>query len=102
MVSAHEKKYSPTSINLDKNELENLIKKIVRSELKNIKPNNESDGLSQKKNKSVKEIKIGVNMNSLTKAELLAISKDNKLTVKSKNTKAEIIKKLKENNVKVI
>jgi len=38
-------------------------------------------------------------MNSLTKAELITLSKKNKLTVNSTNTKAEILKKLKENKV---
>ena len=40
-------------------------------------------------------------MNLLKKAELIALSKKNKLDISSKNTKAEIIKKLKENKIKV-
>ena len=102
LVSAGEKKYFPENINLDKKELENLIRKIVRSELKTIKPEEGLGGLSSKKTKPVETKKIASNMNSLTKAELIALSKKNKLTVNSTNTKAEILKKLKENKVKVI
>ena len=99
LVSAGEKKYFPENINLDKKELENLIRKIVRSELKTIKPEEGSGGLSSKKTKPVETKKIASNMNSLTKAELIKLSKKNKLTVNSTNTKAEILKKLKENKV---
>ena len=102
LVSAGEKKYSPENINIDKKELENLIKKIVRSELKIIKPEQGSGGLSSKKTKPVETKKVVSNMNSLTKAELIALSKKNKLTVNSENTKAEILKKLKGNKVKVM
>ncbi len=102
LVSTGEKKYTPENINLNKKELENLIRKIVRSELNTIKPEEVSGGLSSKKAKSVEIKKIAPNMNSLTKAELIALSKKNKLTVKSTNTKAEILKKLKENKVKVM
>ena len=102
LVSAGERKYSPENINLDKKELENLIRKIVRSELKTIKPEESLGGLSSKKTKPVETKKIASNMNSLTKAELIALSKKNKLTVNRENTKAEILKKLKENKVKVI
>ena len=45
LVSTGEKKYTPENINLNKKELENQIRKIVRSELKNIKPE-EGSGLS--------------------------------------------------------
>ena len=96
MVSAGEKKYLPENINLDKKELENLIRKIVRSELKAIKPQEGLGGLSSKKTKPVDTKKIASNINSLTKAELIKLSKKNKLTVSSTNTKAEILKKLKE------
>ena len=102
LVSAGEKKYSLENINIDKKGLENLIRKIVRSELKTIKSEEGSGGLSSKDKKSVKTKKIASNMNSLTKAELIALSKKNKLTVSSANTKAEILKKLKENKVKVL
>ena len=102
LVSAGEKKYSPENINIDKKELENLVKKIVRSELKTIKTEEGSSDLSSKKTKSVETKKVVSNMNSLTKAELIALSKKNKLAVKSANTKAEILKKLKENKVKIM
>jgi len=102
LVSTGEKKYSSENINIDKKELENLIKKIVRSELKSIKPEHGSGGLSSKKTKPVETKKVVSNMNSLTKAELIALSKKNKLTVNSENTKAEILKKLKGNKVKVM
>ena len=93
LVSAGEKKYFPENINLDKKELENLVRKIVRSELKAIKPEEALGGLSSKKTKPVDTKKIASNINSLTKAELIKLSKKNKLTVSSKNTKAEILKK---------
>ena len=99
LVSAGEKKYFPENINLDKKELENLIKKIVKSELKAIKAQEGLGGLSSKKTKPVDTKKIASNINSLTKAELIKLSKKNKLTVSSTNTKAEILKKLKENKV---
>ena len=101
LVSAGEKKYFPENINLDK-ELENLIRKIVRSELKAIKLEEGSGGLSSKKTKPVDTKKIASNMNSLTKTELIALSKKNELSVSSTNTKAEILKKLKENKIKVL
>ena len=99
LVSAGEKKHFPENINLDKKELENLIRKIVRSELKTIKPEEGLGGLSSKKTKPADTKKIASNINSLTKAELIKLSKKNKLTVSSTNTKAEILKKLKENKV---
>ena len=99
LVSSGEKKYTTENINLNKKELENLIRKIVRSELKTMKPEEGSSDLGSKKAKSVEIKKISSNMNSLTKAELIALSKKNKLTVSSTNTKAEILKKLKENKV---
>ena len=99
LVSTGEKKYLPENINLDKKELENLIRQIVRSELKAIKPQEGLGGLSSKKTKPVDTKKIASNINSLTKAELIKLSKKNKLTVSSTNTKAEILKKLKENKV---
>ena len=102
LVSAGEGRYFPENINLDKKELEILIRKIVRSELKIIKPEEGLGGLSSKKTKPLVSKKIASNMNSLTKAELIKLSKKNKLAVSSTNTKAEILKKLKENKVKVL
>ena len=102
LVSAGEKKYTPETINLDKKELENLIRKIVRSELTTIKPEKGLGGLTSKKTKPVETKKIASNMNSLKKAQLIALSKKNKVNVNSTDTKAEIIRKLKENKVKVV
>jgi len=101
LVAAGERKYSHKSVHLDKKELENLVRKIVRHELKNIESKDKADRLRQKKTKPTKVTKSESSMGSLTKSELIALSKKNKLTIDSKNTKAEIIKKLKENNVKV-
>ena len=102
LVSTGEKKYTSEKINLNKKELENLIRKIVRSELKTIKPEQDSGSLRAKKTKPVDIKKIASNINSLTKAELIALSKKNKININSTNTKAEILKKLKENKVKVM
>ncbi len=102
LVSTGEKKSTSENINLNKKELENLIRKIVRSELNTITPEQGTGDLSSKKTKPVEIKKIASNMNSLTKAELIALSKKNKLTVNSKNTKAEILKKLKENKVEIV
>ena len=102
LVSVGEKKYSSGGINLDGKELENLIRKIVRNELKNIETKNKTDNLGHKKIKPVKNTNSGVNFGSLTKSELIDISKKNKLIINSKNTKAEIIKKLEKNNVKAL
>ena len=102
LVSVGEKKYSSGGINLDSKELENLIRKIVRNELRNIETKNKTDNSRHKKIKPVKDTKSGVNFGSLTKSELVEISKKNKLMISSKNTKAEIIKKLEKNNVKVL
>ena len=102
LVSTGEKKHTSENINLNKKELENLIRKIVRSELKTIKHDRGSGASSSKKTKPVEIKKIASNMNSLTKAELITLSNKNKLTVNSTNTKAEIFKKLKENKVKVM
>ena len=102
LVAAGEKKYSSGNVNVNYKELENIIRKIVINELKNIKLKDKTDGLGQKNTKSVKVTKNGTNISSLTKAELIALSKKNKLSIHSSNTKAEIVKKLKENKVKVM
>ena len=102
LVAAGEKKYSSGNVNVNYKELENIIRKIVINELKNIKLKDKTDGLGQKNAKSVKVTKSGTNISSLTKAELIALSKKNKLSIHSSNTKAEIVKKLKENKVKVM
>ena len=102
LVASGEKKQSPVSVNLNEKELENLVKKIVRKELKNFELKDKAGGLGTEKTKALKITKARSNMNSFTKAELIAISKKNKLPTNSKNTKAEIIKKLNENNVKAL
>ena len=102
LVSAGEKKYSSESINIDSRDLESLIRKIVRSELENIEPMNKRDSLAPKKTKPVRTTKSGSNIGALTKTELIALSKKNKLSINTKNTKAEIIKKLKENSIEVL
>ncbi len=100
LVVSGEKKQSAGNFNLNDKELENLIRRIVKNELKNFEIKDRADVLRPQKTKVVKITKAGSNMNSLTKSELIALSKEKKLTINSKNTKAEIIKKLKENNVK--
>ena len=102
LVSVGEKKNSSGGINLDSKELENLIRKIVRNELRNIETKNKTDNLGHKKIKPAKNTKSGGNFGSLTKSELIEISKKNNLIINSKNTKAEIIKKLEKNNVKAL
>ena len=102
LVAAGDEKYSSGNINVDYKELENIIRKIVISELKNIKLKDKTDGLKQKNTKSVKVTKRDTNISLLTKAELIILSKKNKLSIDSSNTKAEIVKKLKENKVKVM
>ena len=102
LVSAGEKQNSSGSINIDDKMLESLIRKIVRSELEKIEPKNKTDSLEAKKTEPVKATKSGSKIDALTKSELIALSKKNKLTINSKNTKAEIIKKFKENNIKIL
>ena len=85
--------------NSNNKELKELIKKIVRSELKNLQLMEKSPKPKSDKAKSVNKTKSGVNMELLTKKELLSLSKKNDLGLNSKNTKAEIIKELKENKV---
>ena len=101
LVGSGEVRQSLGSITPNDKELENLVRRIVRNELKNFGLKDKVDGLRSKKTKAVKITKAGSNMNSLTKPELIALSKKSKLSINSKNTKAEIIKKLEENNVKV-
>ena len=102
LVASGENKQSPESINPNDKQLENLVRRIVRNELKNFELKSEGDGLRPEKKKAVKITKAGSSMYSLTKPELIALSKKNKLTINSKNTKAEIIKNLEKNNVKAL
>ena len=101
LVAAGEKKYSNDGLTSNNKELENIVRKILRSELKNFKIKDKTDSLKPEKKSTVKVANGGTNMNSLKKDELIALSKKNGLDLSSKNTKAEIIKKLKENKIKV-
>ena len=99
LVTAGEKRHPHLSIDLNYNKLESLIRKIVRSELENFQSNNKSDSLKSEKRKREVGIKSNSGLSSLTKADLLSLSKKNKLTLSSKHTKAEIINELKKNKV---
>ena len=99
LVTAGEKKHPPRSIDLNDKKLEGFIRKIVRSELKNFQSNNKSDSLKSEKRKTEVGIKSNSGLSSLTKADLLSLSKKNKLSLNSKHTKAEIINELKKNKV---
>ena len=80
-------------------DLVKLIKKIVKDEVRNLKLENETKNLSTAK-KSTKSLKNITKNNSLTKTELLAISKKNNLSLSDKNTKSEILKELEAKNIK--
>ena len=99
LVTAGEKKYSSGSLNIDNKELESLIRKIVRSELENFQLNNKLASLKSEKRKTNVEIKSNSGLSLLTKADLLTLSKKNKISLTSKHTKAEIINELKKNKV---
>ena len=99
LVTAGEKRYSHHSIDLNDKKLESFIRKIVRSELENFQSNNNSDSLNSEKRKTNEAIKSNSGLSLLTKADLLSLSKKNKLSLSSKHTKAEIINELKKNKV---
>ena len=99
LVTAGEKKQSNQSIDLNDKKLESLIRNIVRSELKNFQSNNKSDSLKLEKRKTNVRIKSNSGLSSLTKANLLLLSKKNNLSLSNKHTKAEIINELKKNKV---
>ena len=99
LVTAAEKKHSRQAIDLNDKKLESLIRKIVRSELKYFQSNNKSDSLKSEKRKTEVGIKSNYGLSSLTKADLLSLSKKNKLSLSSKLSKAEIINELKKNKV---
>ena len=101
LVTAGEKKNFSDRMNVNHKELENLVKKIVKSELKNFKVADNTDSLKVEKKNTAKVANNASSMNSLKKYELIALCKKNKLDLSSKSTKAEIIKKLKENKIKV-
>ena len=85
---------------INEKKLENLIRKIVRSELKNLQTKNKPNVLKSEKTKTSNETTMSSDLNSLTKAKLLALSKKNNLGLSSRDTKAVIIKELKKNKVK--
>ena len=99
LVTAGKKRHSHQSIDLNDKKLEGLIRKIVRSELENFQSNNKSDSLKSEKRKTNLGIKSNSGLSLLTKADLLSLSKKNKLSLSSKHTKAEIINELKKNKV---
>ena len=100
LVAKGNKRQSTETIDINEKKLENLIRKIVRSELKNLQRKNKPDVLKSEKTKTSNETTISSDLNSLTKAKLLALSKKNKLGLSSRDTKAVIIKELKKNKVK--
>ena len=100
LVAKGNKRQSTEFIDINEKKLENLIRKIVRSELKNLQRKNKPDVLKSEKTKTSNETTINSDLNSLTKAELLALSKKNKLGLSSRDTKAVIIKELKKFKVK--
>ena len=99
LINPGKKNHSSALTNFSNKELEELVKKIVRSELKNLQFMEKSPKPKSEKAKSVNKTKSGPRMDLLTKKELLSLSKKNNLGLNSKNTKAEIIKELKENKV---
>ena len=100
LVAKGNKRQSTEFSDINEKKLENLIRKIVRSELKNLQTKNKPDVLKSEKTKTSNETTISSDLNSLTKAKLLALSKKNKLGLSSRDTKAVIIKELKKNKVK--
>tara|TARA_B100001115_G_scaffold179423_1_gene170239 strand:- start:105 stop:569 length:465 start_codon:yes stop_codon:yes gene_type:complete len=100
LVAKGNKRQSTEFIDINEKKLENLIRKIVRSELKNLQRKNKPDVLKSEKTKTSNETTISSDLNSLTKAKLLALSKKNKLGLSSRDTKAVIIKELKKFKVK--
>ena len=102
LVTEGKKTYSLELARLNEKELENLVRKIVKSELKNFQLKNNSETLELEKTKPTRSTKKSPSIELLKKAELLSLSKINNLGLSSKNTKAEIIKVLKENKIKAL
>ena len=100
LVAKGNKRQSTEFIDINEKKLENLIRKIVRSELKNLQRKNKPAVVKSEKTKTSNETTISSDLNSLTKAKLLALSKKNKLGLSSRDTKAVIIKELKKFKVK--
>ena len=99
LINSGKKNHSSALTNLNNKELEELVKKIVRSELKNLQFLEKSPKPKSEKANTFDKRNSGASMDLLTKTELLSLSKKNNLGLSSKNTKAEIIKELKENKV---
>ena len=95
LVTAGEKRHFPQSYDLNERKLESLIRKIVRSELKNFQLNNKSHSLKLEKGKTNVGKKSNSGLDLLTKTDLLSLAKKNKLSLSSKYSKAEIINELK-------
>ena len=102
LVTEGKKTYSLELARLNEKELENLVRKIVKSELKNFQLKNNSETLELEKTKPTRSTKKSPSIELLKKAELLSLSKINNLGLSSKNTKAEIIKVLKEKKIKAL
>ena len=100
LVAKGNKRQSTEFSDINEKKLENLIRKIVRSELKNLQRKNKPDVLKSEKTKTSNETTMSSDLNSLTKAKLLALSKKNNLGLSSRDTKAVIIKELKKVKVK--
>ena len=99
LINSGKKNHSSAIANLDNKKLEERVKKIVRSELKNLQFLEKSPKPKSEKAKNFDKRKSTASMDLLTKTELLSLSKKNNLGLNSKNTKAELIKKLKQNKV---
>ena len=99
LVTAGEKIHPPQSIDLFDKKLEGLIRKIVTSELENFRLNNKPDSLELEIRKTNVGKKSNSGLDLLTKADLLSLSKKNKLSLNSKHTKTEIINELKKNKI---
>ena len=99
LVIAGEKKHHSRSIDQNDKKLEALIRKIVRSELEKFHLNNKSNSLKMEKGKKNAGLKSNSGLDLLTKADLLSLSKKNKLSLSSKHSKAEIINELKKNKI---
>ena len=100
LINSGKKDHSSAIANLNNRELEELVKKIVRNELKNLQVLEKSPKRKSEKAKTFDKRKSAASMDLLTKAKLLSLSKKNNLGLNSKNTKAEIIKELKQNKIK--
>ena len=99
LVTAGEPPPASRSIDLNDKKLEGVIRKIVRSELENFQLNNKSNSLKLEKGKTNVGKKSNSGLELLTKADLLSLSKKNKLSLSSRYSKAEIINELKKNKI---